>query len=351
MRTKNVELLEKVEHKLLSIRHHSSSDSHANLTKNEIFELCDKVKAIYQEQPTLLNLTPPLTIVGDVHGQFLDLLRIFEITGYPPKTNFLFMGDYVDRGKQSIETVCLLFVYKIRYPKNFFMLRGNHECSYINRIYGFYDECCSLYDIETWEKFSDVFKYLPIAAIVEDKIFCVHGGISPHLKSLDDIKSIERPVEVPEEGLLCDLLWSDPNNECEEWEPNDRGTSYCFGPRQVSDFLKQFNFDLICRAHQAVMDGFEFPFQDHQNIVTVFSAPNYCYEYENRGAILHVDENLFCNFSVLPPLLYKSAEPSIVYERGGTPPRANPVSVPDLPSSDLQSRPENQKRSGASTTV
>ena len=325
MRSKNTVSLDKIEKKLLDIKQHSSSDVHANLTKEEVFELCDRVKAIYQEQPTLLNLNPPLTIVGDVHGQFLDLLRIFDITGYPPKTSFLFMGDYVDRGKQSIETVCLLFVYKIKYPDKFYMLRGNHECSYINRIYGFYDECSSSYDIATWEKFSDVFKYLPIAAIVEDKIFCVHGGISPHLNSLDDIKNIERPIEVPEEGLLCDLLWSDPNNDCESWEPNDRGTSYCFGPQQVSDFLKQFNFDLICRAHQAVMDGFEFPFQENQNIVTVFSAPNYCYEYENRGAILHVDENLFCNFSVLPPILYQSAEPITACERSGTPPRSNPM--------------------------
>ena len=193
------QLLDTIENKLLSIRN-GTITSRADLTVDEIYFLCDKAQMIFLEYPCLLELSPPLTIVGDIHAQFLDLIRIFELAKFPPNTNYLFLGDYVDRGKQSIETVCLLFVYKIKYPDQVHMLRGNHECSYINRLYGFYDECQQFYGIDVWRRFSDVFNCLPIAAIIEEKIFCVHGGISPKLESLDDIKNIKRPIEIPEIG-------------------------------------------------------------------------------------------------------------------------------------------------------
>ena len=304
--------------KLLAIRNEPLTVN-AGLTSEEITWLCKEVRSIFMDQPILLELRPPLTVCGDTHGQYHDLLRLFDIGGIPGTTNYLFLGDYVDRGKQSIETVCLLFCYKILYPNNFFMLRGNHECSYINRLYGFYDDCIQYYTIQLWRTFGDVFNCLPIAAIIDDKIFCIHGGISPHLDSLDDIKNLQRPLEVPEEGLLCDLLWSDPNNEVDTWDDNDRGTSVCFGALPVEKFLEKFNFDLICRAHQAVMNGYEFPFFPNQTLVTIFSAPNYCYEFDNKGAILKVDENLFCTFSVIEPIHYEMDIPNI--ERPGTPPR------------------------------
>ena len=293
----------------------------AGLSVEEINYICQTVQPIFMSQPTLLEIKPPLTIVGDVHGQYHDLMRIFELNKYPPDTRYLFLGDYVDRGKNSIECLCLLLIYKIKYPNDFYMLRGNHECSYINRLYGFYDECVKTYSLEVWRMFADVFNRLPIAAIVEDKIFCVHGGLSPHLESLDQIRDIPRPIEVPEEGLLCDLLWSDPSPEAQDWEDNERGTSYCFGLPQVETFLQKFDFDLICRAHQAIMEGFEFPFQDSQCLVTVFSAPNYCYEYENKGAILNVDDSLFCNFTVLEPKKWE--EDYYIGPRPGTPPRCS----------------------------
>ena len=312
--------LDEIEKKLLDIKS-KPIGTPAGITFEEIDYLCQTVQPIYSSQPVLLELKAPLTIVGDVHAQFHDLLRIFDSSSYPPNTNYLFLGDYVDRGRSSIETLCLLFIYKIKYPDNFYMLRGNHECSYINRLYGFYDECIQNYSIDVWRKFSDVFNYLPIAAIIEDKIFCVHGGISPELQSLDQIRNIERPLEVPEDGLLCDLLWSDPSPDAIDWEDNERGTSYCFGINQVEEFLQKFDFDLICRAHQAIMDGFEFPFPDSQCLVTVFSAPNYCYEYENKGAILNVDESLYCNFTVLEPRKWDELDIYNPNERPGTPPR------------------------------
>ena len=189
--------LDQIEQKLFTVIN-KPLGTPSGITVEEINYLCQTVKEIYLSQPILLELKAPLTIVGDVHGQFHDLIRIFESKAYPPNANFLFLGDYVDRGKQSIETVCLLFIYKIKYPDHFFMLRGNHECTYINRLYGFYDECISNFDIDVYTTFSEVFNCLPIAAIIEDKIFCVHGGISPELNSLDQIRDVQRPFEIPE---------------------------------------------------------------------------------------------------------------------------------------------------------
>jgi len=159
-----------------------------SLTEKEIQLLCKKCKKIFGQQDALLNLSSPIKVCGDIHGQFYDLLRLFGFNGYPPNSNYLFLGDYVDRGKQSIETISLLFALKIKYPENIFMLRGNHESSKINRIYGFYDECKKRYDKKIWKLFSDTFNYLPIAAIIEGKIFCIHGGLSPKLFSLEQIQ-------------------------------------------------------------------------------------------------------------------------------------------------------------------
>jgi serine/threonine-protein phosphatase PP1 catalytic subunit len=294
----------------------------ARLSRTQIVYLCQKVRQIYLSQPVLLELQPPLTICGDTHGQYQDLLRLFDVCKFPPRTNYLFLGDYVDRGGQSIETICLLFAFKISYPENFFMLRGNHECSYINRQFGFYDECIASYDVSLWRMFCDVFSCLPVAAVIDDKIFCVHGGISPSLTDLDQIRNIERPLEIPEDGLLCDLLWADPDPEAEDWDVNDRGTSYVFGASVLDDFLRRFGFDLVCRAHQAVMDGYDFPFEKCQGIVTVFSVPNYCYEFQNKGAVLQVAESLACSFIVLDPVDWQDRD---IAASPGTPPRGIPA--------------------------
>ena len=321
------EITDRIIDKLLSIKEKAPGTS-AGLTQSEILHLCKAVREIFLDQPILLELRSPMTICGDIHGQYHDLLRIFEICKYPPGSNYLFLGDYVDRGMQSIETVCLLFAYKVKFKNNFFMLRGNHECSYINRLYGFYEECLRYYSITIWRVISDVFKCMPIAAVIDDKIFCIHGGISPELKSLDDIRRLPRPMEVPDEGLLSDLLWSDPNPvpDAADFEQSERGTSVMYSQAPVDSFLKKHNFDLICRAHQAVMDGYEFPFYPNQSLVTLFSAPNYCYEFNTKGAVLSVDENLLCTFSVLEPV--KWAEEYGIQVRPGTPPRLGDGDVP-----------------------
>lgn len=219
----------------------------------DVLTLCNVCREVLLSQPMLLELGAPIKICGDIHGQFNDLLRLFEYGGFPPEvstnfrtegcrikkcsfylvagidtwflqfshahaflnyvsqSNYLFLGDYVDRGKQSVEVVCLLFAYKIKYPENFFILRGNHECAGINRIYGFYDECRRRYSVKVWKQFCNTFNCLPCTAIIDDKIICMHGGLSPQLSSVDQIQNISRPCEVPDTGLLCDLLWSDPD--------------------------------------------------------------------------------------------------------------------------------------------
>ncbi len=256
-------------------------------------------------------------IIGDVHGQYYDLLRLFEYGKFPPESNYLFLGDYVDRGKQSLETICLLLAYKVKYPENFFLLRGNHECASINRIYGFYDECKRRFSIRLWKIFTECFNCLPVAAIIDEKIFCMHGGLSPELNSMDQIKRIIRPIDVPDQGLLCDLLWSDPDPEVQGWGDNERGVSYTFGSDVASVFLKKHELDLICRAHQVVEDGYEF-FAKRQ-LVTLFSAPNYCGEFDNSGAMMTVDETLMCSFQILKPIDKKKGVSAV--GRPSTPPK------------------------------
>jgi len=308
--------------RLLSVRG-KRPGKHVNLTESEIKNLCLKSREIFISQPILLELEAPIKIVGDIHGQYYDLLRLFEYGGFPPDANYLFLGDYVDRGKQSLETICLLLAYKIKYPENFFLLRGNHECASINRIYGFYDECKRRYNIKLWKTFTDCFNCLPIAAVIDEKIFCVHGGLSPEHHSMDQIRRIPRPTDVPDSGIICDLLWSDPDKDIEGWGENDRGVSFTFGGDVVAKFLKKHDLDLVCRAHQVVEDGYEFFAK--RRLVTIFSAPNYCGEFDNAGAMMSVDETLMCSFQILKPAEKKkdntygglgSARPT------NTPPRA-----------------------------
>ena len=264
------------------------------LRKTEIRILCQATLTIIKSQPIFLELKSPITICGDIHGQLFDLLRIFEKNGSPETTNYLFLGDYVDRGDNSINTISLLFAYKIKYPKNFFLLRGNHESALINKQYGFYEECKILYNLKVWNAFNAVFEYLPISAIINYRILCIHGGISPDLKEIEDLKNIKRPSEIPENGLLSDLLWSDPEKNCEEWCPSERGTSFVFGLLPLNNILKKLNIELIVRAHQAINNGYDFPFYE-KKIVTIFSASDYG-GYGNKSAIMNISSNNVCSF-------------------------------------------------------
>uniref|UniRef100_A0A1I8GE71 Serine/threonine-protein phosphatase n=1 Tax=Macrostomum lignano TaxID=282301 RepID=A0A1I8GE71_9PLAT len=256
------------------------------MSEDEIRSLCLLAREVFLQQPILLELAAPLKVCGDIHGQYSDLLRLFEHGGFPPHSNYLFLGDYVDRGKQSLETICLLLAYKVKFPENFFLLRGNHECASINQIYGFYDECKRRYSVRLWKTFTIVL------------IVC---QLPPR---------IMRPTDVPDTGLLCDLLWSDPDKDVTGWGDNDRGVSFTFGADIVSKFLSRLDLDLVCRAHQVVEDGYEF-FAKRQ-LVTLFSAPNYCGEFDNAGGMMAIDETLMCSFQILKP-----SEKKAKYQFGG----------------------------------
>jgi len=270
------------------------------IAEGQLKALCTAAREIFLSQSALLELEAPLKICGDVHGQYHDLLRIFEYGGFPPESNYIFLGDYVDRGKQSLEVITLMFAYKTKFPENFFLLRGNHECASITRIYGFYDECKRRYNIKLWKQFCDVFNCFPVCGLTDEKIICMHGGLSPELTNMDQVRRLVRPTDVPDTGLICDLLWADPDKDIAGWAENDRGVSFIFGPDVVSGFLQKQDMDLVCRAHQVVEDGYEF-FAKRQ-LITIFSAPNYCGEFDNAGAIMTIDETLMCSFKVLKPV-------------------------------------------------
>jgi len=202
----------------------------------------------------------------------------------------LFPGDYVDRGYYSVETVTLLVALKIRYPSRITILRGNHESRQITQVYGFYDECLRKYgNANVWKYFTDLFDYLPLTALIDNQIFCLHGGLSPSIDTLDNIRSLDRIQEVPHEGPMCDLLWSDPDDRC-GWGISPRGAGYTFGQDISEAFNHNNGLTLVARAHQLVMEGYNWS-QD-RNVVTIFSAPNYCYRCGNQAAIMEIDEHL-----------------------------------------------------------
>ncbi|KAH1170969.1 hypothetical protein KIL84_006587 [Mauremys mutica] len=248
-----------------------------------------------------LRPPPPLTspcpqVCGDIHGQFYDLKELFRVGGDVPETNYLFMGDFVDRGFYSVETFLLLLALKVRYPDRITLIRGNHESRQITQVYGFYDECLRKYgSVTVWRYCTEIFDYLSLSAIIDGKIFCVHGGLSPSIQTLDQIRTIDRKQEVPHDGPMCDLLWSDPEDTT-GWGVSPRGAGYLFGSDVVAQFNASNDIDMICRAHQLVMEGYKWHF--NETVLTVWSAPNYCYRCGNVAAILELDEHLQKEFII-----------------------------------------------------
>lgn len=270
-----------------------------NLTEAEAKALCTRAKEILISESNVQPVNCPVTICGDVHGQYNDLLELFRIGGKPPETNYLFMGDYVDRGYYSVKCVQLLMAFKVRHKNRITLTRGNHESRQITQVYGFYDECLRIYgNANVWKAFTDLFDYLPLSALVEKQIFCLHGGLSPSIDNLVNIMDQDRVQEVPHEGPMCDLLWSDPDDRC-GWGISPRGAGYTFG----QDISEQFNHNngltLISRAHQLVMEGYNWTHE--KNVVTIFSAPNYCYRCGNQAAIMEIDEHLEYTFLQFDP--------------------------------------------------
>eukprot|EP01004_Peranema_trichophorum_P006013 NODE_4854_length_1104_cov_15.896024_g4309_i0.p1 GENE.NODE_4854_length_1104_cov_15.896024_g4309_i0~~NODE_4854_length_1104_cov_15.896024_g4309_i0.p1 ORF type:complete len:307 (-),score=68.80 NODE_4854_length_1104_cov_15.896024_g4309_i0:97-1017(-) len=261
------------------------------LTEPEVKQLCRFVIDILVEESNVQIVSSPVVICGDIHGQFQDLLELFKTGGQVDDgTNYIFMGDYVDRGYHSLETFTLLMLLKAKYPDRITLLRGNHETRAVTQIYGFYEECVNKYGGgDAWRACMEVFDCLNIAALVDDKVFCVHGGLSPDVRSINQINSIQRKQEIPNDGAYCDLMWSDPE-PVESWTVNPRGCGWLFGARATREFCHLNGLDLICRAHQLVQEGYKYHF-DECKVVTVWSAPNYCYRCGNLASVLRLDQN------------------------------------------------------------
>lgn len=277
------------------------------ITEMNFIYLCRKMKEVLFEEGTLLNIHSPISICGDTHGQFYDIKQLFEVSGSPDSTHYLFLGDYVDRGQYSVETISLLFCYKLKFNHSFFMLRGNHESRQINQVYGFYEEIVQRYGhAGLWRLCNEVFDLLPIAALIDNKVFCVHGGLSPLIKLADQISMIERRQELPQSGALQHLVWSDPE-EISGWGNNPRGAGILFGHKPTQQFCYNNGFKMICRAHQVMMHGFFWHF-DSKQCVTIWSAPNYMYRVGNQAAIMKLDGNLNDKFIIFEGLTKKQGK-------------------------------------------
>ncbi|KAJ3445605.1 serine/threonine-protein phosphatase pp2a-related [Anaeramoeba flamelloides] len=257
------------------------------LLENEIYQLCEKAKEIFLKEGNVVNITAPIIIVGDTHGQYPDLLHIFSKHGSVPDKKYLFLGDYVDRGSFSVETITLLIATKVRYPDRITLLRGNHESQQTTKVYGFYQECLDRYgNISVWRIFTDMFEYLPIAGIINNSILAIHGGLSPDIEKVKDIRTLDRFKDIPFFGPLCDLMWSDPD-ERDGFNQSFRGAGYTFGENISKSFLKNNKLSLIVRAHQLIQEGFNL--NHSEQVVTIFSAPNYCGTVNNLGSIMKIE--------------------------------------------------------------
>ncbi|RDA83539.1 hypothetical protein CP532_4476 [Ophiocordyceps camponoti-leonardi (nom. inval.)] len=339
------------------------------LPERAMKELCEKVKEILMEESNIQPVCTPVTVCGDIHGQFYDLLELFRVSGgmpgesnvQPPKTattvitsedieppneitdpklrkklrsptvdgpgaasasaadgddpnvsnnsassfpstqsaetRFIFLGDFVDRGYFSLETFTLLMCLKAKYPDRIVLVRGNHESRQITQVYGFYEECQTKYgNASVWKACCQVFDFLVLAAIVDGEVLCVHGGLSPEIRTIDQIRVVARAQEIPHEGAFCDLVWSDPE-DVETWAVSPRGAGWLFGDKVATEFNHVNGLKLIARAHQLVNEGYKYHFDEH-SVVTVWSAPNYCYRCGNVASIMSVDKDLNPKFSI-----------------------------------------------------
>ncbi|AEO61420.1 hypothetical protein MYCTH_2311558 [Thermothelomyces thermophilus ATCC 42464] len=329
------------------------------LPEHVMKQLCEMVKEVLMEESNIQPVVTPVTICGDIHGQFYDLLELFRVAGGMPgesnvqapmtsttvitsddieppteitnpklkgkvksagtpadgngddtaaaeaqeetthsappadsgvqsvQTRFVFLGDFVDRGYFSLETFTLLMCLKAKYPDRIVLVRGNHESRQITQVYGFYEECQQKYgNASVWKACCQVFDFLVLAAIVDGTVLCVHGGLSPEIRTIDQIRVVARAQEIPHEGAFCDLVWSDPE-DIETWAISPRGAGWLFGHKVANEFNHVNGLKTIARAHQLVNEGYKYHFPE-KSVVTVWSAPNYCYRCGNVASIMTV---------------------------------------------------------------
>jgi serine/threonine-protein phosphatase PP1 catalytic subunit len=281
---------------------HKTSWNWCDIQVEDLEAVLQAAKAPLLADGPLVHVTAPAHVYGDTHGEFRDLLQMVMVMGYPPDSAvpMLFLGDMVDRGPDSIDLVVFLLILKISYPDRVFMIRGNHEMRDVNRQYGLYDECRRRFGRRDgdriWNLMNEVFDCLSVAAVVGGRVFCIHGGITPRLQELSQIRKIRLPLVMPpadsadeDAALVGELVWADPSRAVDGYGRGERGV--IFGLGAVNTLLDRFDFDLLVRGHQSC-DGWNFPLGDPV-CVTVFSARDYGTQ-SNRAAILDIDAQLTC---------------------------------------------------------
>jgi serine/threonine-protein phosphatase 2B catalytic subunit len=273
------------------------------LSEADALEVINRAAAILRKEPNLMRLNDPITVCGDIHGQFYDLLKLLEIGGDPKDQQYLFLGDYVDRGCFGCEVVLYLFAFKIKHPDSFFLLRGNHECRHLTAYFNSKQETKYKYSMAVYDAMMNAFDCLPLACILNGRFLCVHGGLSPEIKKVEEINSIHRIREPPSSGPMCDLLWSDPMEDDQESGNDDalyvhndlRGCSYVFSYAATCQFLVANHLLSVIRAHEAQDEGYRLYKKSSTGfpaVICIFSAPNYCDTYDNKAAIIRFQNNL-----------------------------------------------------------
>ena len=260
--------------------------------------LCEKLKEIFIKESNLQIVQAPVTICGNVNGQLSNLLELFRTAGEIPLNNYVFLGGYVSNGRDTVQIIELLLCLKLKYPGNITLIRGRHETRSLSRVYGFRHEVKEKYgSIDAWKIFTDLFDYLPMGALVEGKVFCVNAGLSPEIKTLDEIELIDRRKEIPDDGPCCDLVWSERDPGGKGWKAIDKGIGYAFGEDVVKEFNFVNNLELIACGRYS-LSGYDFPYGT-DSLVKIFSTPNYKSVNGNLGAVMKLDENLDKEFICL----------------------------------------------------
>jgi diadenosine tetraphosphatase ApaH/serine/threonine PP2A family protein phosphatase len=271
------------------------------IPERTVTKLLMRLMEVLNQENNVLLVSSPIFIVGDIHGQLDDLLELFRTTGsitengdlnFVPK-NYLFLGDYVDRGYHGLNTFLYLAALKLEFPSQIWLPRGNHESRQVSSRYGLYNEIILNYGAAgLWMMVNDCFDLLPVGALVDQDVFCVHGGLSPQIPLIEKVSLLDRLVELPASGPLADLCWSDPENVT-EWRENPRGAGYLFGPEQMTKFTRINRLQFVARSHQLCQEGFAIYFGDapgkgtHKyRLITIWSAPNYSYRSGNKATIM-----------------------------------------------------------------
>jgi len=281
-----------------------NSENDADITRDDAKMIIKEARSIFEKESCVLNLNGKFIIVGDIHGDIQTLIRIFGKYGYPPKTSYIFLGDYVDRGQRSCEVILMLFSLKILYSDNIYLLRGNHEFDSMNCAFGFKDECLKKFNNEIYDSFEKTFDQLPIIAIINKSIFCVHGGISHKILSLNDISNLKKPKGNQTDDVITDFLWSDPSYIVSMYDESPRNAGKIFGDEALKKFLNSTGLKYVIRSHECIFDGYDYPLGQNNKIITIFSSCNYCGS-ENDAAVIKLC-NKGITVSKLTPLTRES---------------------------------------------